>query len=109
MKKTKPKMKRVPVAAAKRVNDAYGYDITVLVTWKNGVGGYIATYGTNKQNCDWAAQLGSLIDSEVISRDFVAERKAMDAIATSLENSSKTVGEITEQVKDLVEDLKEIL
>lgn len=57
-------MKQIPIAAARRIAEAYGYDQVVIVARKIGEdsvphGEHCTTYGVDKANCDVAARIGN--------------------------------------------------
>jgi len=59
-------MKPIPIAAARRIAEDYGYDQVVIVARKteSGVDGephgeHCTTYGINKVHCDVAARIGN--------------------------------------------------
>lgn len=59
-------MKRIPIAAAKRIAEEYGYDQVVVYARKVGEepephGEYMTTYGVNKTHCDVAARMGDVL------------------------------------------------
>ena len=59
-------MKRIPISAAKRIADEYGYDQVVVYARKVGEepephGEHMTTYGVSKVHCDVAARIGSML------------------------------------------------
>lgn len=58
-------MKRIPVTAAKRIAEEYGYDQVVVYARKVGDapngGEHMATYGVNKAHCDVAAKMAKVL------------------------------------------------
>jgi hypothetical protein len=59
-------MKSIPISAAKRIADAYGYDQVIIVARKVGEspdphGEHCTTYGVTKVHCAVAAQCGRAI------------------------------------------------
>jgi hypothetical protein len=52
-------MKPIPIAAARRVAEQYGYDQVVIVARTVGGGEHCTTYGVDKANCDVAARIGN--------------------------------------------------
>lgn len=58
-------MKRIPITAAKRIADEYGYDQVIVYARKVGVvqpfGEHMTTYGVTKQHCDIAARMGAVL------------------------------------------------
>lgn len=61
-------MKRIPIAAAQRVAEQYGYDQVVVVARKVGGDGgeHVTTYGVNKANCAVAARIGDFIKHKIM-------------------------------------------
>lgn len=56
-------MKPIPIAAARRVAEEYGYDQVLIYARKVGEGGleHMTTYGVNPTHCDVAARIGSTL------------------------------------------------
>ena len=52
-------MKPIPISAARRVAEQYGYDQVVIVARKVNGGEHCTTYGVDKANCDVAARIGN--------------------------------------------------
>lgn len=57
-------MKRIPISAAKRIAQDYGYDQVVIYARKVGEdpnphGEHMTTYGINRVHCDVAARIGN--------------------------------------------------
>ena len=61
-------MKPIPISAAKRIAEEFGYDQVVIVARKVGVGGgeHCTTYGVDKANCDVAARIGDFFKYELM-------------------------------------------
>lgn len=61
-------MKRIPIAAAQRVAEQYGYDQVIIIARKIGEDGgeHVTTYGVDKANCDVAGRIGSFIKSKIM-------------------------------------------
>jgi len=57
------KHKRIPIAAAKRICQEYGYDQVVIYARKEGEDGktWVTTYGRNAEHCKKAARSGGAI------------------------------------------------
>ena len=55
--------RRIPVAAARRIAEAYGYDQVAIVARKTGPSGleWVTTYGRNKAHCRVAARIGEFL------------------------------------------------
>jgi acetylornithine/succinyldiaminopimelate/putrescine aminotransferase len=49
----------IPIAAAKRIADLYGYDQVVIIARAVGVQEHVTTYGKNKLHCEIAAKIGN--------------------------------------------------
>ena len=54
-------MKRIPIAAARRVAEQYGCDQVVIIARKVGGSEHVTTYGVDKINCYVAARIGDFI------------------------------------------------
>ena len=59
-------MKRIPIKAAKRIADEYGYDQVVIYARKVGNdpaphGEHMTTYGVNAVHCAVAAKMGDVL------------------------------------------------
>jgi hypothetical protein len=72
-------MKRIPIAAAQRIAEQYGYDQVVIIARKVGEdpnphGEYVTTYGVNKANCDVAARIGNFLKYKIMGWEFNEER-----------------------------------
>ena len=61
-------MKRIPIAAAQRVAEQYGYDQVIIIARAIGEGGgeHVTTYGTDKVNCEVAAHIGNFIKHKIM-------------------------------------------
>lgn len=55
---SRPTMRRIPIAAAQRIAEAYGYDQVVIVARKVGEGEHVTTYGVDRAHCASAAAQG---------------------------------------------------
>lgn len=54
-------MKRIPIAAAKRIADEYGYDQVVVYARKVNEGEHMTTYGVSTLHCSIAARIGATL------------------------------------------------
>ncbi len=54
-----PATKPIPISAARRVAEVYGYDQIVIVGRRIGGREHCTTYGVDKANCDVAARIGN--------------------------------------------------
>ena len=56
-------MKRIPIAAAKRLADEYGYDQVLIYARHVGDGGgeHMTTYGKTKAHCSVAAHMAAVL------------------------------------------------
>lgn len=61
-------MKRIPITAAKRIAEEYGYDQVVVYARKVGsgtkndpAGEHMTTYGVNREHCGVAARIGDTL------------------------------------------------
>ncbi len=59
-------MKRIPIAAAQRIAEQYGYDQVVIIARKVGLGEHVTTYGIDKANCAVAARIGNFIKHKIM-------------------------------------------
>jgi hypothetical protein len=64
-------MKPIPVAAAKRIAEQYGYDQVVVIARKVGDGGqehgeHVTTYGVDQANRDVAARIGNFLKYKIM-------------------------------------------
>jgi hypothetical protein len=59
-------MKRIPINAARRIADEYGFDQVVVIARKVGEGEHCTTYGVDKANCDVAARIGNFIKFKIM-------------------------------------------
>ena len=69
-------MKPIPISAAKRIADAYGYDQVIIIARKVGEspdphGEHCTTYGRNAEHCEAAARIGDFLKYKVMG--WVAE------------------------------------
>ena len=58
------KGKRIPIAAARRIAEDYGYDQVVIIARDVDppiCGEWCTTYGSNKENCRVAAAMGDVL------------------------------------------------
>lgn len=63
-----PKHKRIPIAAARRIAEDYGYDQVVIVARKVDPDGreHVTTYGVTKEHCNIAARMGDHLKYHVM-------------------------------------------
>lgn len=59
-------MKRIPIAAAQRIAEDYGYDQVIVFARRVGMdpephGEHMTTYGTTKIQCEVAARIGDTL------------------------------------------------
>jgi hypothetical protein len=64
-------MKRIPIAAAQRIADDYGYDQVIIIARKVGDdpaphGEHCTTYGVDKTHCAVAARIGDFLKFKVM-------------------------------------------
>jgi len=59
-------MKAIPISAAKRIAESYGYDQVVIIARAVGIGEHVTTYGRDKANCSVAAQIGDFLKFKVM-------------------------------------------
>lgn len=65
-------MKNIPISAAKRVADMYGYDQVIIIARKVGNdpdphGEHVTTYGVDKEHCKVAASLGDFFKFKIMN------------------------------------------
>jgi len=62
-------MKEVPIEAAKRIANEYGYEQVIVYARKTGENGgeHMTTYGIDKVHCDVAAKMGDHLKYNVMS------------------------------------------
>lgn len=63
-RKTKP----IPILAAKKIAEAYGYDQVVVMARKvdpNGIE-HVTTYGIDKEHCEVAARMGNYLKHKIM-------------------------------------------
>lgn len=71
-------MNPIPISAAKRISEEYGYDQVIIYARKVGdpandwMGGgeHMTTYGVNKEHCDVAARIGDFLKYEIMGWDM---------------------------------------
>ena len=56
----------IPISAAKRIADEFGYDQVVIVARKVGGREHVTTYGSNKAHCDVAARMGNFFKHKLM-------------------------------------------
>ena len=59
-------MKAIPISAAKKIAEQYGYDQIIVIARKVGEGEHCTTYGVDKANCDVAARIGDFLKFKVM-------------------------------------------
>lgn len=59
-------MKRIPITAAKRIADEYGYDKIIVIGRAVGQGEHVTTYGRNREHCSAAAKIGDFLKYKVM-------------------------------------------
>lgn len=61
-------MKRIPITAAKRIANEYGYDQVMIYARKVGDEGgeHMTTYGVDKANCSAMAKIGDFLKYKVM-------------------------------------------
>lgn len=65
------KMKPIPISAAKRIANDYGYDQVIVVARRVGEdpephGEHMTTYGIDRKHCDAAGRCGSYLQREIM-------------------------------------------
>lgn len=64
-------MKPIPISAARRIAEEYGYDQVVIIARKVGEGDqphgeHVTTYGVDKSHCEVAARTGDFLKYRVM-------------------------------------------
>lgn len=59
-------MKAIPISAAEKVAEEFGYDQIVIIGRKIGEGEHVTTYGINKEHCKIAAIMGDHLKYKVM-------------------------------------------
>lgn len=61
-------MKPIPITAAQKVAEAYGYDQVIIIARKVGENGgeHCTTYGVDRENCSAAARIGDFLKFKVM-------------------------------------------
>ena len=64
-------MKRIPISAAQRIAEAYGYDQVIVIARKVGSGPephgeHCTTYGVNREHCAVAAKIGDFLKHKIM-------------------------------------------
>lgn len=61
-------MKNIPISAAKRIADEYGYDQVIIYARKVGNDGieHMTTYGKTKDHCSVAARIGDYLKYKIM-------------------------------------------
>lgn len=64
-------VKRIPITAAKRIAEEYGYDQVMIYARKVGEapdphGEHITTYGVTKRHCDAMARIASFLQTKIM-------------------------------------------
>ena len=59
-------VKPIPISAAKRIAEQYGYDQVVVIARSVGEGEHVTTYGRGRANCDVAARIGEFLKFKVM-------------------------------------------
>ena len=86
-------MKPIPIAAARRIAEMYGYDQVVVVARKVDGNEHCTTYGVDKANCDVAARIGNFFKFNLMKwtgKCDCASRSQSDACAEPTPPNSPT-------------------
>ena len=60
-------MRRIPIAAAKRLAEEYGYEQVIIIARDDGIpGGWMTTYGKTKKHCEKASIVGNLMVERIL-------------------------------------------
>lgn len=60
-------MKPIPISAAQKIAEQYGYSQVVIIARAVGEGEHCTTYGVDKANCDVAARIGDFLKYKVMN------------------------------------------
>lgn len=63
--RTEP-MRAIPISAAKKIAEDYGYDQVVIIGRAINQGEHITTYGRDEQNCGVAARIGDYLKHKIM-------------------------------------------
>jgi hypothetical protein len=100
-----PKMRPIPIAAAKQIAKQYGYDQVVIMarrchTTPEPHGEHITTYGRNTEHCRVAALMGDKLKE-------IAQWTGIDDTATLLAEMELTIESQAAEILALQEALTE--
>lgn len=59
-------MKAIPISAAKKIAEQYGYDQIVIIGRVVDQGEHVTTYGRDRANCAAAARIGDFLKYKVM-------------------------------------------
>lgn len=59
-------MEEIPISAAKRIADNYGFDQIIIIGRKVDSHEHVTTYGVDKENCRAAAMAGDYLKYKVM-------------------------------------------
>jgi molybdopterin biosynthesis enzyme len=59
-------MKPIPISAAKRIADEFGYQQVVIIARAVGEGEHVTTYGKDAKHCKVAADIGDFLKYKVM-------------------------------------------
>lgn len=99
------KMKPIPVAAAKRIAEEYGYDQVVVYARKVGEEGgeHLSTYGRTKQHCSVAASMADTLKRFMgwqTKKDQWVEREAAKEYAAMRDEGQPVWADLSEENKE---------
>ncbi len=65
-------MKPIPISAAKRISDDYGYDQVIIIARRVGHapdlhGEHVTTYGSTPVHCTIAARIGTFLKTKIMN------------------------------------------
>lgn len=67
---TAEKMLPIPISAARRIAEGYGYDQVIIIARRvgegPGTGEHCTTYGRNEEHCSIAARCGDFLKHKVM-------------------------------------------
>lgn len=75
---SEPRLKMIPIRAAKAIADEYGYDQVIVVARAIGDGEHVTTYGVDTENCRVAAKIGEFLKYRIMG--WIRENEPLERI-----------------------------
>lgn len=99
-------MKEIPISAARKIAEDYGYDQVVIIARRVGeepdpCGEHVTTYGVDKDNCNVAARIGNFLKYQIMGWEPVPDRsrdRAVQAFGSICLDVEEIAGRNGEQV-----------